>query len=107
VKLRSRAEGGGFPNRRSYGTQVPLVAGGLIVGILSLGANEPGTFTNEHLRLAKSLAVPASVAIQNARIHERAEIYAAELELRLEELRTGQQALQQASRNPSNDAPTQ
>jgi hypothetical protein len=60
--------------------------------------------TNEHLRLAKSLAVLASVAIQNARIHERAEIYAAELELRLEELRTAQQALQHASRNPSNDA---
>jgi hypothetical protein len=64
-------------------------------------------FTNEHLRLAKSLAVPASVAIQNARIHELAEIYAAELELRLEELITAQQASQHASRNPSNDAPTQ
>ena len=64
---------------------VPLVAGGHVLGILSLGANEPCIFTPEHLRLAKSLAVPAAVAIQNARTHERAEIYAAELELRLKE----------------------
>lgn len=64
---------------------VPLVAGGHVLGILSLGAKAPSVFTPEHLRLAKSLAVPAAVAIQNARTHERAEIYAAELELRLKE----------------------
>jgi len=64
---------------------VPLVGGGHVLGILSLGAKAPSVFTPEHLRLAKSLAVPAAVAIQNARAHERAEIYAAELELRLNE----------------------
>ena len=64
---------------------VPLIAGGHVLGILSLGAEAPSVFTPEHLRLAKSLAVPAAVAIQNARTHERAEIYAAELELRLKE----------------------
>jgi len=66
---------------------VPLVAGSRVLGILSLGSNSPGAYTPEHLRLAKSLAIPAAVAIQNARTHERAEIYAAELELRLRELR--------------------
>jgi PAS domain S-box-containing protein len=64
---------------------VPLIAGGHVLGILSLGARTPSVFTPEHLRLAKSLAVPAAVAIENARTHERAEIYAAELELRLKE----------------------
>ena len=64
---------------------VPLVGDGHVLGILSLGAKAPSVFTSEHLRLAKSLAIPAAVAIQNARTHERAEIYAAELELRLEE----------------------
>ena len=64
---------------------IPLVAGGHVLGILSLGAKAPSVFTPEHLRLAKSLAVPAAVAIQNARTHERAEIYATELELRLKE----------------------
>src|SRR5262249_16205063 len=57
---------------------VPLVAAGQVLGILSLGSRAPHTFTAEHLRLAKSLAIPAAVAIQNARTHERAEIYAAE-----------------------------
>jgi len=76
---------------------VPLVAGGSVLGILSLVAKAPSVFSHEHLRLAKSLAVPAAVAIQNARTHERAEIYAAELELRLKE-QAGTQAgpLQQA-----------
>jgi len=70
---------------------VPLVAGGHVLGILSLGAKASSVFTPEHLRLAKSLAVPAAVAIQNARTHERAEIYAAELELRLKGAQCGRE----------------
>ncbi len=74
------------------------MAGGRVLGILSLGSNSRYVFTAEHLRLAKSLAVPAAVAIQNARVHERAEIYAAELEVRLKELHETQTALQYAQR---------
>jgi GAF domain-containing protein len=77
---------------------IPLVAAGHVLGILSLGTNVPCIFTTEHLRLAKSLAVPAAVAIQNARVHERAEIYAAELEARLQELRETQRALERIER---------
>jgi len=84
---------------------VPLVAGGQVLGILSLGTNAPSVFTPEHLRLAKSLAVPAAVAIQNARVHERAEIYAAELEVRLRELRDAQMALSHADHKPPATAP--
>jgi PAS domain S-box-containing protein len=84
---------------------VPLVAGGQVLGILSLGTNASSVFTPEHLRLAKSLAVPAAVAIQNARVHERAEIYAAELELRLRELRDAQMALIHADHKPPATAP--
>lgn len=80
---------------------VPLVAAGHVLGILSLGTNAPCIFTTEHLRLAKSLAVPAAVAIQNARVHERAEIYAAELEARLQELRQTQRALENAESKSS------
>ena len=65
---------------------IPLTAAGTVIGILALSAHSPAMFTAEHLRLAKNLAVSAAVAIQNARVHERAEIYAAELELRLQEL---------------------
>jgi PAS domain S-box-containing protein len=75
---------------------VPLIAAGRVLGILSLGAHVPDVFVPEHLRLAKSLALAAAVAINNARVHERAEIYAAELELKLRELREAQIALQHA-----------
>jgi len=80
---------------------VPLLAAGRVLGILSLGSNAPHVFTTEHLRLAKSLAVPAAVAIQNARTHERAEIYATELELRLHELHATQNALKNVDNRSS------
>lgn len=75
---------------------VPLVAAGNVLGILSLGAQAQNVFAPEHLRLAKSLAVATAVAIKNARAHERAEIYAAELEINLRELRETQKALEYA-----------
>ena len=80
---------------------IPLLAAGRVLGILSLGTNSPNALTAEHLRLAKSLAVPAAVAIQNARTHERAEIYAAELEVRLQELHETQKALEHLERESS------
>jgi len=80
---------------------IPLVAAGRVLGILSLGSNSPHTFTAEHLRLAKSLAVPAAVAIQNARTHERAEIYATELQVRLQEINKALEPLENAERRPS------
>lgn len=82
---------------------VPLVAAGQVLGILSLGANAPCAFTAEQLRLAKSLAVPAAVAIRNARVHERAEIYAAELEARLQQLRDMEKALELVGKNALKD----
>lgn len=84
---------------------VPLVASQQVLGLLSLGDAHPGFFTHEHLRLAKSLAIPAAVAIQNARLYERAEIYGTELEQRLADLELTEQALRQAeeSRTLSED----
>jgi PAS domain S-box-containing protein len=57
---------------------VPLVASDSVLGLLSIGGNRPRMFTTEHFRLAKSLAIPAAVAIHNARLYEWAEIYAEE-----------------------------
>jgi GAF domain-containing protein len=65
---------------------IPLMASQNVLGLLSLGDTCADAFSLEHLRLAKSLAIPAAVAIQNARLYERAEIYAAELEQRLGDL---------------------
>lgn len=78
---------------------VPLVASQQVLGLLSLGDTRAHFFTHEHLRLAKSLAIPAAVAIQNARLYERAEIYGAELEQRLTDLNQTEQALQRAEEN--------
>ncbi len=81
---------------------VPLVASHQTLGLLSLGHSAPDSFTQEHLRLAKSLAIPAAAAIQNARLYECAKIYGAELEKRTSDLQEAQTALQRfQSRRPS------
>jgi PAS domain S-box-containing protein len=85
----------GYAQMRSW-LCVPLIASQRVLGLLSLGDARPQAFSQEHLRLAKSLAIPAAVAIQNARLYERAEIYGAELEQRLDDLQQTQNALRQA-----------
>ena len=60
-----------------------------VLGLLSVGHSRPGAFTAEHFRVAQSLAISAAVAIQNARLYERAEIYAAELEALISKRGTG------------------
>jgi PAS domain S-box-containing protein len=74
---------------------VPLVASQQVLGLLSLGDSHAQAFTQEHLRLAKSLAIPAAVAIQNARLYEQAEIFRAELEQRLIDLEQTEKALKE------------
>jgi PAS domain S-box-containing protein len=71
---------------------VPLFASDDLLGLLCLGDSRAYIFTQEHLRLAKSLAIPAAVAIQNARLYERAEIYGAELEKHLADLNEAERA---------------
>jgi PAS domain S-box-containing protein len=73
---------------------VPLVASRQSLGLLSLGHPVPDSFTQEHLRLTKSVAIPAAAAIQNARLYECAKIYGAELEKRTSDLEKAESALQ-------------
>ena len=84
----------GFSHLRSW-LCVPLVASQQVLGLLSLGDTRAQTFTQEHLRLAKSLAIPAAVAIQNARLYEQAEIFRTELEQRLADLEQAQKELRE------------
>jgi PAS domain S-box-containing protein len=84
----------GFSHLRSW-LCVPLVASQQVLGLLSLGDTHAQTFTQEHLRLARSLAIPAAVAIQNARLYEQAEIFRAELEQRLADLERAQRELRE------------
>lgn len=75
---------------------VPLVASEEFLGFLSVGHIEPNHFTEEHLRRAELLAIPAAVAIQNARLYSTAEIYGSELEKRLTDLQKAERALDQS-----------
>ena len=84
----------GFSHLRSW-LCVPLVASQKVLGLLSLGDTHVQAFNQEHLRLAKSLAIPAAVAIQNARLYEQAEIFRAELEHRLRDLEQAQKELRE------------
>ncbi|HVR27589.1 MAG TPA: PAS domain S-box protein, partial [Candidatus Polarisedimenticolia bacterium] len=75
---------------------VPLVASEEFLGFLSVGHIEPNHFSEDHLRRAELLAIPAAVAIQNARLYSTAEIYGSELEKRLADLQNAERALDQS-----------
>jgi len=85
----------GHKDLRSW-LSVPLIASGEYLGFLSIGHAEPNQFTQNHLRRAELLAIPAAAAIENARLYARAEIYAEELEKRLIDLQAAETALAQA-----------
>lgn len=85
----------GHSHLRSW-LSVPLVASDEYLGFLSIGHIDPHCYTAEHLRRAELLSIPAAAAIQNARLFDRADIYASELEKRLVDLREAEDALEQA-----------
>ena len=72
---------------------VPLVAAEEYLGFLSVGHTEPNHLTAEHLRRTQLLAIPAAIAIQNARLFATADIYGSELEKRLGDLQAAERAL--------------
>jgi PAS domain S-box-containing protein len=98
---RNEKEWGTFEGHKQFHSWlcVPLVASEELLGFLSVGHIEPNHFTQEHLRRAELLAIPAAAAIQNARLYSTAEIYGSELEKRLEDLTKAEQALDQAEAN--------
>jgi PAS domain S-box-containing protein len=75
---------------------VPLLAAEEFLGFLSVGHIEPNYLTEDHLRRAELLAIPAAVAIQNARLYSTAEIYGSELEKRLADLESARHALDES-----------
>jgi PAS domain S-box-containing protein len=82
----------GHKQLRSW-LSVPLVASGEYLGCLSVGHTEPNLYTQEHLRRAELLAIPAAAAIQNARLYETACIYGETLESRIAQLKRTETAL--------------
>jgi len=85
----------GHKHFRSW-LSVPLVSTGDYLGLLSIGHSDPNRFTEDHLRRARLLAIPAAAAIQNARLYETARIYGETLEKRLADLKQAEAALAQS-----------
>lgn len=88
-----------FGNVRSW-LGIPLMVSDTVLGLLSIGCVEPGIFTMEHFRMAKSLAVPAAAAIHNARLYEWAQIYAKERKTLLEKVDAAKSVLGEAQGPP-------
>ena len=82
----------GHKQLRSW-LSAPLVASGEYLGCLSVGHTQPNLYTEDHLRRAELLAIPAAAAIQNARLYQTACIYSETLESRIAELKRAETAL--------------
>jgi PAS domain S-box-containing protein len=82
----------GHKQLRSW-LSVPLVASDEYLGCLSIGHLQPNIYTEDHLRRAELLAIPAAAAIQNARLYQTACIYGETLESRIAELKRTETAL--------------
>ena len=52
---------------------VPMILNDEVTGILSLSHEAPHFYTEQHARLARAIANQAAVAIENARLYERAQ----------------------------------
>ena len=50
---------------------IPLFARGEVTGLFSLSKNEPDFFSEEHMRLAETMAAQASVAVENSALFEQ------------------------------------
>ncbi|RMG84650.1 MAG: GAF domain-containing protein, partial [Chloroflexi bacterium] len=58
---------------------IPLIIQGRVVGALDVQSNKPNAFTEEDIRVLKTLAAQISVAIDNANLYEEAQRRASEM----------------------------
>jgi signal transduction histidine kinase len=56
---------------------VPLMLQDRPVGVLSMSHEEPDYFTGDHIRIARAVADQAAIAIENARLYQQAQQFAA------------------------------
>ncbi|MFZ5911401.1 MAG: histidine kinase [Chloroflexota bacterium] len=70
----SLGEGTGYSFRHARAwIGIPLVLRDHVTGLLSLTHNEPGYYTQTHARLAETITNQVAVAIENARLYEKAQ----------------------------------
>jgi PAS domain S-box-containing protein len=85
------------------GSRFPLKASDEYLGFLSIGHTETNRYTQDHLRRAELLAIPAAAAIQNARLYSTADMYGSELQKRLVDLQEAETALAEVQEEHSID----
>jgi len=69
---------------RSF-ANIPLVAEGILIGTLNLGAETIAAFSVEHVEIAQEVANSLAVAIRHAQLHRQIQRHATELEQRVAE----------------------
>jgi PAS domain S-box-containing protein len=67
---------------RSY-IHVPLISRGELIGALNLGMSSPGSPPPELVDIAREMAAELAIGISQARLHERVQQYAGDLEQRV------------------------
>lgn len=66
-------------NIRAY-CSVPLIAQNELFGTLNLGGQDVGSFTPEHIEIAREIADQLTIALEQTRLREQLQQYAVELE---------------------------
>lgn len=61
----------------------PLQAAGVLLGVLNVGATQPGAFSGDHLAIVREVADQLALALQQAQLREQIVQHAADLELRV------------------------
>ena len=69
---------------RSY-VSAPLMSHEALIGTLMLSSESRDAFTVEHIEIAREIAAPLAIAIQQVRLHDQIRRHAAELEQRVTE----------------------
>ncbi len=77
---------------------VPLMRDGAVEGVLLLGRQAPGPFSQRQIDLVQTFADQAVIAIENVRLFEQVQERTRELSLSLEDLRTAQDRLVQTEK---------
>ena len=64
---------------------IPMMVKGRLIGALNMGAEKPRAFAEEEIEVAREVANQLAIAVEQARLNQRIQAHAEELERRVEE----------------------
>jgi signal transduction histidine kinase len=93
-----------LPEDRSW-LGIPLIAKNKVLGMLSMSRADPGSFNQDEILIARTFAVQASIALDNARLYDKEtsfnQLLGRMVEQRVEELNRALTRLEKLDRNKS------